>query len=638
MGLYIGKMDRKWLSRVLIIMLADILGILGSYLLALWARFDLHFMDIPPEFLQGYLSTIWWWVLICLAVFWLCNLYNSIWRFVSVDALMRIILAYVILGGLSFGCVKLFHIVMPRSYYVWGLLCSFFITAGIRFFYRGVRYLRNRVPGSQKGTENVMIIGAGQAGRQLIREYAVSSHLNSRVACLIDDNPAKRGRILEGVRIVGGRRDIPQAVKRYDIRKIIFAIPSLQGAGRQEILNICSKTECQIQVVPGIYQLVKGEVTISKLRRVELQDLLGRDPIRVNLGEICGYINDKTVLITGGGGSIGSELCRRLLPLEPERIILYDISENYMYDLFSELKLLYGDALKEKLLLCVGSIRDAQRLDEIFARYRPEVVLHAAAHKHVPLMEDCPDQAVKNNVFGTWLTAQAAVRHGVKRFVLISTDKAVNPTNVMGATKRLAEMIIEALNAQTETEFTAVRFGNVLGSHGSVVPLFEQQIRAGGPVTLTHPDIIRYFMTIPEAACLVLKAASIARGGELFVLDMGQPVKIRELAERMIQLYAPHDGRKVEIVYVGLRPGEKLYEELLLAGEGIAKTESEKIFVAKPELVDKPTLDAMLARLKRCLDEGGDMLACLHELVPTFKEADQVNSARTAAAGQAAAV
>lgn len=284
MGLYIGKMDRKWLSRVLIIMLADILGILGSYLLALWARFDLHFMDIPPEFLQGYLSTIWWWVLICLAVFWLCNLYNSIWRFVSVDALMRIILAYVLLGGLSFACVALFGVHMPRSYYVWGLFFSFFITAGIRFFYRGVRYLRNRVPGSQKGTENVMIIGAGQAGRQLIREYAVSSHLNSRVACLIDDNPAKRGRILEGVRIVGGRRDIPQAVKRYDIRKIIFAIPSLQGAGRQEILNICSKTGCQIQVVPGIYQLVKGEVTISKLRRVELQDLLGRDPIRVNLG------------------------------------------------------------------------------------------------------------------------------------------------------------------------------------------------------------------------------------------------------------------------------------------------------------------------------------------------------------------
>ena len=429
MGLYIGKMDRKWLSRVLIIMLADILGILGSYLLALWARFDLHFMDIPPEFLQGYLSTIWWWVLICLAVFWLCNLYNSIWRFVSVDALMRIILAYVILGGLSFGCVKLFHIVMPRSYYVWGLLCSFFITAGIRFFYRGVRYLRNRVPGSQKGTENVMIIGAGQAGRQLIREYAVSSHLNSRVACLIDDNPAKRGRILEGVRIVGGRRDIPQAVKRYDIRKIIFVIPSLQGAGRQEILNICSKTGCQIQVVPGIYQLVKGEVTISKLRRVELQDLLGRDPIRVNLGEICGYINDKTVLITGGGGSIGSELCRQIARHKPRRLVIFDIYENNAYDIQMELRREHPELTLD---VCIGSVRDRGRVDDLLDTYQPDLIFHAAAHKHVPLMEDSPNEAIKNNVFGTYNMAQSAAAHGVKRFVLISTDKAVNPTNIMG--------------------------------------------------------------------------------------------------------------------------------------------------------------------------------------------------------------
>ena len=301
MGLYIGKMDRKWLSRVLIIMLADILGILGSYLLALWARFDFHFTDIPQEFVDGYLHTIWWWVPVCLAVFWLCNLYNSIWRFVSVDALMRIILAYVLLGGLSFACVALFGVHMPRSYYVWALFFSFFCTSGIRFFYRGMRYLRNRAPLARKNAENVMIIGAGQAGRQLIREYAVSSHLNSRVACIIDDNPAKRGRILEGVRVVGARRDIPQAARQFDIDKIVFAIPSLQGAGRQEILNICSTTGCQIQVVPGMYQLVNGEVTISKLRRVELQDLLGRDPIQVNLEEICGYINDKTVLVTGGG-------------------------------------------------------------------------------------------------------------------------------------------------------------------------------------------------------------------------------------------------------------------------------------------------------------------------------------------------
>lgn len=440
MGLYIGKMDRKWLSRVLIIMLADILGILGSYLLALWARFDLHFMDIPPEFLQGYLSTIWWWVLICLAVFWLCNLYNSIWRFVSVDALMRIILAYVILGGLSFGCVKLFHIVMPRSYYVWGLLCSFFITAGIRFFYRGVRYLRNRVPGSQKGTENVMIIGAGQAGRQLIREYAVSSHLNSRVACLIDDNPAKRGRILEGVRIVGGRRDIPQAVKRYDIRKIIFAIPSLQGAGRQEILNICSKTGCQIQVVPGIYQLVKGEVTISKLRRVELQDLLGRDPIRVNLGEICGYINDKTV-----------------------------------------------------------------------------------------------------------------------------------------------------------------------------------QIACGGPVTVTHPEITRFFMTIPEAVSLVLQAGYYARGGEIFVLDMGQPVKIDDMARQLIRLSGFEPDVDIPIIYTGLRPGEKLYEELLMDEEGLQDTANRLIHVGRPIDMDDEAFCRQLEVLERaCRHNSPDIRRCVADMVPTY--------------------
>lgn len=355
MGLYIGKVDRRWLSRVLLIMLADIIGIMGSYLLALWARFDFHFTDIPQEFVDGYLHTIWWWVPVCLAVFWLCNLYNSIWRFVSVDALMRIILAYVLLGGLSLACVALFGVHMPRSYYVWGLFFSFFCTSGIRFFYRGVRYLRNRAPLARKNAENVMIIGAGQAGRQLIREYAVSSHLNSRVACIIDDNPAKRGRILEGVRVVGARRDIPQAARQFDIDKIVFAIPSLQGAGRQEILNICSTTGCQIQVVPGMYQLVNGEVTISKLRRVELQDLLGRDPIQVNLGEICGYVNDKTVLVTGGGGSIGSELCRQIARHKPRRLVIFDIYENNAYDIQMELRREHPELTLE---VCIGSVRD----------------------------------------------------------------------------------------------------------------------------------------------------------------------------------------------------------------------------------------------------------------------------------------
>lgn len=527
-GLYIGKMDRKWLSRVLIIMLADILGILGSYLLALWARFDFHFMDIPQEFLQGYLSTIWWWVLICLAVFWLCNLYNSIWQFVSVDALMRIILAYVILGGLSFACVALFGVHMPRSYYVWGLLCSFFITAGIRFFYRGVRYLRNRVPGSQKGTENVMIIGAGQAGRQLIREYAVSSHLNSRVACLIDDNPAKHGRILEGVRIVGGRRDIPQAVKRYDIRKIIFAIPSLQGAGRQEILNICSKTGCQIQVVPGIYQLVKGEVTISKLRRVELQDLLGRDPIRVNLGEICGYINDKTVLITGGGGSIGSELCRQIARHKPRRLVIFDIYENNAYDIQMELRREHPELTLD---VCIGSVRDRR----------------------------------------------------------------------------------------SDTEFVAVRFGNVLGSNGSVVPLFERQIACGGPVTVTHPEITRFFMTIPEAVSLVLQAGYYAKGGEIFVLDMGQPVKIDDMARQLIRLSGFEPDVDIPIIYTGLRPGEKLYEELLMDEEGLQDTANRLIHVGRPIDMDDEAFCRQLEALERaCRHNSPDIRRCVADMVPTY--------------------
>ena len=605
MGLYIGKMDRKWLSRVLIIMLADILGILGSYLLALWARFDLHFMDIPPEFLQGYLSTIWWWVLICLAVFWLCNLYNSIWRFVSVDALMRIILAYVILGGLSFGCVKLFHIVMPRSYYVWGLLCSFFITVGIRFFYRGVRYLRNRVPGSQKGTENVMIIGAGQAGRQLIREYAVSSHLNSRVACLIDDNPAKHGRILEGVRIVGGRRDIPQAVKRYDIRKIIFAIPSLQGARRQEILNICSKTGCQIQVVPGIYQLVKGEVTISKLRRVELQDLLGRDPIRVNLGEICGYINDKTVLITGGGGSIGSELCRQIARHKPRRLVIFDIYENNAYDIQMELRREHPELTLD---VCIGSVRDRGRVDDLLDTYQPDLIFHAAAHKHVPLMEDSPNEAIKNNVFGTYKTAKAADKYGTKRFVLISTDKAVNPTNIMGASKRMCEMVVQMMNARSKTDFVAVRFGNVLGSNGSVIPLFKKQIEQGGPVTVTHPDIIRYFMTIPEAVSLVLQAGAYAKGGEIFVLDMGEPMKILDLAKNLIRLSGYTPDVDIPIVFTGLRPGEKLYEELLMNEEGMQDTPNKLIHIGKPIEFDMERFEGQLEELDPIANQDGDRI------------------------------
>ena len=467
MGLYIGKVDRRWLSRVLLIMLADIIGIMGSYLLALWARFDFHFTDIPQEFVDGYLHTIWWWVPVCLAVFWLCNLYNSIWRFVSVDALMRIILAYVLLGGLSFACVALFGVHMPRSYYVWGLFFSFFCTSGIRFFYRGMRYLRNRAPLARKGAENVMIIGAGQAGRQLIREYAVSSHLNSRVACIIDDNPAKRGRILEGVRVVGARRDIPQAARQFDIDKIVFAIPSLQGAGRQEILNICSTTGCQIQVVPGMYQLVNGEVTISKLRRVELQDLLGRDPIQVNLGEICGYINDKTVLVTGGGGSIGSELCRQIARHSPRRLVIFDIYENNAYDIQMELRREHPELTLE---VCIGSVRDQQRVDNLLDMYRPDLIFHAAAHKHVPLMEDSRNEAIKNNVFGTYKMARAAARQASLALLVLDGSRPLTEADreAMALARQVPNLLVAVNKADLPR---AVDIGRLADDFDNVVSL-----------------------------------------------------------------------------------------------------------------------------------------------------------------------
>ena len=460
-----------------------------------------------------------------------------------------------------------------------------------------------------------MIIGAGQAGRQLIREYAVSSHLNSRVACLIDDNPAKRGRILEGVRIVGGRRDIPQAVKRYDIRKIIFAIPSLQGAGRQEILNICSKTGCQIQVVPGIYQLVNGEVTISKLRRVELQALLGRDPIRVNLGEICGYINDKTVLVTGGG-SIGSELCRQIARHKPRRLVIFDIYENNAYDIQMELRREHPELALD---VCIGSVRDRRRVDDLLDTYQPDLIFHAAAHKHVPLMEDSPNEAIKNNVFGTYNMAQSAAAHGVKRFVLISTDKAVNPTNIMGASKRLCEMVVQMMDRRSDTEFVAVRFGNVLGSNGSVVPLFERQIACGGPVTVTHPEITRFFMTIPEAVSLVLQAGYYAKGGGIFVLDMGQPVKIDDMARQLIRLSGFEPDVDIPIIYTGLRPGEKLYEELLMDEEGLQDTANKLIHVGRPIDMDDEAFCRQLEVLERaCRHNSPNIRRCVADMVPTY--------------------
>ncbi len=568
-----------------------------------------------------------------LLMFYGFGMYRTMWQYASASDVLRITAAALIATGLTYGfslTANLFVrpdnlFLLHRMVYLLHWLFSVALVGGSRLLYRTL-VMRERfsiLRADKSELRRVMVIGAGWAGASVVHEMQRGNYGSCAPVVVVDDDRVRTGSQLSGVPVVRGSGNILKLVSDYRVDEIIIAIATPKG-DLKPVIEKCLATGCRVRRVNPL-QDVHGENSGTQVRDININDLLGRPEEKLDMTPVADFFRDKTVLITGGGGSIGSELCRRLLALNPARIVLYDISENYMYDLLSELRLHYGPEVKERLILCVGSIRDEQRLNEVFGRYQPQVVLHAAAHKHVPLMEDCPAQAVKNNVFGTYLTAQAAVRHGVERFVLISTDKAVNPTNVMGATKRMAEMIIEALNASTKTEFTAVRFGNVLGSHGSVVPLFEQQIRAGGPVTLTHPDIIRYFMTIPEAASLVLQAASIARGGELFVLDMGLPVKIRELAERMIQLYAPRDGKKVDIVYTGLRPGEKLYEELLLAGEGIAKTENEKIFIAKPEVISMEDLQKMLSCLQSCLDENGDMLECLHKLVPTFREAEQVN-------------
>lgn len=618
-------------ARTFLWVLLDIVLLNAALLLAQVVRYSAH---ISYAFFENSIRLAPVMTVLFLLVFYAFGMYRTMWQYATASDVLRIAVASLIAtlltyafslvgDALAHGSVFILH----RMVYLLHWLMTLALVGASRLLYRMI-VTRERVSllrsGSKDEVRRVMVVGAGWAGANLVHEIQRGSYGNCVPVLVVDDDRIRTGSQLSGVPVVRGSGNILKLASDYRVDEIIIAIATPMG-DLKPLIEKCLATGCRVRRINPL-QDVHGE-TGTQVRDININDLLGRPEEKLDMTPVSEFFRGKTVLITGGGGSIGSELCRRLLPLEPERIVLYDISENYMYDLFSELKLQYGAALKDKLILCVGSIRDEQRLNEVFSEYQPQVVLHAAAHKHVPLMEDCPDQAVKNNVFGTWLTAQTAVKHHVQRFVLISTDKAVNPTNIMGATKRLAEMIVEALNAQTKTEFIAVRFGNVLGSHGSVVPLFEQQIRSGGPITLTHPDIIRYFMTIPEAASLVLQAASIAKGGELFVLDMGRPVKIRELAERMIQLYAPREGRKIDIVYVGLRPGEKLYEELLMADEGIAKTENEKIFIAKPEVFSEEAIQHMLSRLRQCLEEKGDMRACLHELVPTFREAEQVNSA-----------
>lgn len=614
----------KRIRNMLVLFLLDAVSIAGSFFGALWLRFEFNFEKIEPLYFQNYLNTICIWIAICIIVFLIFRLYNTILSFAGMEDLFRITESYAVLAILGIVLVNLTGLQMPRSYYVMGLVFSYVCTVGIRFGRRITNSVSNTIYrkhslGSE--SERIMVIGAGFAGRVLIREYAESDKLNGTVVCLIDDNNYKKGRLLDGVPVVGNRSVITEAAKQYNIDKIIYAIPSGSGKARKEILDICSKTGCRVEILPGIYQLITGQVTMGKLRKVELQDLLGRDPIQVNLDEIYNYIGGKVVMVTGGGGSIGSELCRQIAISQPKTLIIFDIYENNAYDIQMELKKKYPQL---NLIVLIGSVRNTSRLNDILSRYRPDIIFHAAAHKHVPLMEDSPNEAIKNNVFGTYKMAKAADKYGVKKFVLISTDKAVNPTNIMGASKRLCEMVVQMMNRDSEnTEFVAVRFGNVLGSNGSVVPLFEKQISEGGPVTVTHPEITRFFMTIPEAVSLVLQAGYYAKGGEIYILDMGQPVKIADMAKNLIRLSGYDPDVNMKIVYTGLRPGEKLYEEILMDEEGLRETENKLIHIGNPiEMNDEKFKEQLKILYDACENETGNIKEIVADIVTTYKKQD----------------
>ena len=612
-----NKKMEAW-SKLVLIVLLDMLSVAVCYFFGLWVRFDFKFGMIEPRFIEYYTTYIWLWCVLHVAVFSVFRLYSSIWVFAGTSEVFRILGAYLILGLLGVFGFHFYGVVLPRSSCVVGMVFSLVCTGGIRFSYRLIRTAQQKFAHLTRASnvKNVMLVGAGDAGRALATEFQNSNFVRDHIVCVIDDNPYKLHKRLCGIPIVGNRHTIPEMVKRYKVNKIIYAIPSSSAKTRKDILDICTTTGCEVQMLPGIYQMVNGEVFISKLRNVDPQDLLGREPIRVNNDEILEYVSGKVVLVTGGGGSIGSELCRQISRANPKQLIIFDIYENNAYDIQMELKRSHPDL---NLTVLIGSVRNTARVNSVMETYHPDLVFHAAAHKHVPLMEDSPNEAIKNNVMGTYKVAQAAAANGVKRFVLISTDKAVNPTNIMGASKRLCEMVVQMMNRQSETEFVAVRFGNVLGSNGSVIPLFKKQIEAGGPVTVTHPDIIRYFMTIPEAVSLVLQAGYYANGGEIFVLDMGEPVKIDTMARNLIRLSGYEPDVDIQIQYTGLRPGEKLYEELLMKEEGMQDTDNKLIHIGKPIEMDDELFREQLQRLNAAArGEVENMKDIVAEIVPTY--------------------
>ncbi len=622
-----GRIEH-WRIIAAFLIIYDMIAVNAAFFFALWLRFDFQYRSITHRFLAAFFKFAPYYTVLCILVFLLMRLYRSVWRFASFNELERILVATVVTEIIQVAGTRIFLIRMPISYYVIGILLQFFLVAGIRFSYRFVLLLKsslNRI--SDDLATRVMLIGAGSAGQMILRDVVKSSEGQERVCCIIDDNPNKWHRYIDGVPIVGGREDILLNVKKYRIQKIYFAIPSASAADTRDILSICNETGCELKILPGIYQMAQEEITVGALKDVAIEDLLGREPIETDMAEISGFIKGKTILVTGGGGSIGSELCRQIAANDPACLIIFDIYENNAYAIQLELKEKYPELKLETL---IGSVRDSLRLEQVFEKYRPDVVYHAAAHKHVPLMEDSPCESIKNNAIGTYKTAYAAMKYGTKRFVLISTDKAVNPTNIMGASKRLCEMVVQSFDrliregranrapalfthnassrfgafqgevpANAGTEFVAVRFGNVLGSNGSVVPVFKRQIEHGGPVTVTHPDVIRYFMTVQEAVGLVLQAGTYAHGGEIFVLDMGSPVKIDTLARNLIKLSGYRPDIDIRIEYTGLRPGEKLYEEKLMAEEGMKKTKNKLIHIGSPIPFDE---DAFLDQMEGLME------------------------------------
>ncbi len=633
-----------WHKISALLIIYDVIAVTLAFFVALWFRFDCTYSEIPGKYLSAFFRFAPIYALVCVPVFIWLRMYNSIWRYASFTELVRVITATAITSVVHTVGITLLIKRMPVSYYIIGAGIQFLLLLGVRFSYRFVLLERNKAYRSTSQRSRIMLVGAGNAGQMILQDVSRLTKDNLQICCIIDDNPNKWGRYLGGVPIVGGREDILLYARKYSIDKIFIALPSASEQDKRDILNICKETGCELKNLPGIYQLVSGQVSVSDMRDVAVEDLLGRETIRVNMDEIYSHISGKTILVTGGGGSIGSELCRQVAAHNPRLLVIFDVYENNAYEIEQELKKKHPEL---NLKVLIGSVRDSRCMDSVFSTYKPEIVYHAAAHKHVPLMETSPCEAIKNNVIGTYKTAYAAMVHGCRRFVLISTDKAVNPTNIMGASKRLCEMVIQSFDRAVKagtakylprlythradedmmapggrpvTEFVAVRFGNVLGSNGSVIPLFKKQIQEGGPVTVTHPDIIRYFMTIPEAVSLVMQAGTYAKGGEIFVLDMGAPVKIDELARNLIKLSGHTPDVDIKIVYTGLRPGEKLYEEKLMAEEGLQKTPNELIHIGVPVPFDTEIfLEQLQGLMEAAYQNDRAICDAVAAMVPTYK-------------------